>query len=240
MKATLARPDSRPARAALTLLAGALLAGGCTHHHDLPADPSDISGNPVETRLSLSAREPCCDELSQLPFKVLPADFEATLVIDEEDPVIRLPGGKTYVEPLALPEFPVGAVLRVQSHVTPRDPITRSTVLYPVITLLDGEHRYLETIDTLDFHYDSILGLERTLTVAIQLDSTRSNARYALIHTSDQRLRQALATQKPRQVITVRDFDSMLYGRPRTTGKGILFADTGVINVITETGEAAQ
>ena len=237
MKPTPSGTIFRHARTVLGLLSGALLAGGCTHHHNLPADANANSGNPVETRLSLAAREPCCDELSELPFKQLPANFEATLVIDADDPVVLLPGGKTYAEPLALPVFPVGAVLRVQSHVSPRDPTTRSSVLYPVVTLLDGEYRYLETIDTLDFHYDSILGLERTLTIAIELNSERRNARYALIHTSDQRLRQALATQKPRKVITVRDFDTMLYGQPRTTGKGILFAETGVINVITETGE---
>jgi len=69
----------------------------------------------------------------------------------------------------------------------------------------------------------------------VALTNDYRDTRYVLIHTSDEKLNQALSTQKPVSVIQQSAFDTMIYVQPTLSKKRINFTETGVLNVLAYT-----
>jgi hypothetical protein len=212
----------------LALGCAALATGGCAPYQNYQAETLQDAGKPI---LSLEQAQACCSAYSELAYKKLPEQFRATLSIDENDPVFLFDSGKSYVEPILLPQTGTGTLLEIQSVVSHRNLASASTVLFPVVTLLDQDHNTIATLDDLPFIYDNPFGGWRSLTVVVTLDSRFDNARYALIHTTDEKLKQALSTQKPVRIIKQSGFDTILYAQPTLSRKRIQFSATGVVNI---------
>jgi len=208
------------------ILVMAISLAGCAHHYT-------TSDNVAQPEQSLQQTQPCCDGFSELNFKKLRARFKTNLIIDEADPVIELStGGKSYAEALLLPENNGTTLLQVDSIIKQSLPHVPSKVFYPIITLLDANHQPLETLDRLPFKYSGGLGLWRKLRIVATIDERYRNAKYALIHTSKEKLNQGISTQKPVSVIRHDGFHSMIYGSTTKSRKQVLFSDKGKIQVL--------
>ena len=207
----------------------AVFAVGCQSPH---ASKGENVEKPVEL---LSQATVCCTDFSELSFKKLPARYEATLVLDAEDPVYQFDSGKSYVEAIVLPESEGATLLQIDSLVSRRNALSPSHAIFPVVTLLDGEFNAISTLDEMAFEYTSTLGGWRKLRFVVALTNEFSDTRYVLIHTSDEKLRQALSTQKPISVIQQSDFDTMIYVQPTLSKKRINFTETGTVNVLAYT-----
>ena len=208
------------------LLISCLLFTGCSHVNN--RNPEDVSKPATNLEQGIS----CCTSFSQLKYKKLPENYRATLSLDAKDPILDLDSGKTYVEALALPETNETILLEIESVVTRRNLRKPSSTLYPIVTLLDANHEPVVTLDELPFTFDTTLGTHRHLHMVITLDERYSDVRYALIHSNDIKLTQALSTQKPVRIIKQSNFDSMIYVQPTKSRKRIRFSNKGVINVL--------
>jgi hypothetical protein len=206
---------------------GATLAlTGCSHVYN--QNPEAVS----EPALSLEQSPSCCDSFSQLQYKQLPKNFRATLTIDVEDAVLDLGSGKTYVEALELPQSDSTILLEIESRVSHRNFSKPSTVFFPTVTLLDESYAPIATLDNLPFTYGSTLGTWRHIHMVITLDKDYKNTRYALIHTTDERISQAVSTRYPKQIVKRSNFDTMIYHQSTESKKRIHFSRQGVINVL--------
>ncbi len=212
----------------LALCSAALVVVGCAPYQNYQDADSDKATRPA---LTLEQSQACCSSYSELSYKKLPEKIRATLSIDEDDPVFQFDSGKSYVEPISLPQTGSRMLLEIQSVVSHRNLTRASTVLFPVITLLDENHETIATLDNLPFTYDNPFDGWRSLTVVVTLDHRFENARYALIHTTDAKLNQALSTQQPVRIIEQSGFDTMLYVQPTRSRKRIRFSGTGVVNI---------
>jgi len=203
-----------------------LLVVGCSHvSNPNPRDVSKPAGN-LEQGIA------CCTNFSQLKYKILPENYRATLSLDAADPILDLDSGKTYVEALALPETDEIILFEIESIVSRRNLRKPSSALYPIVTLLDANHQPVVTLDELPFTFDTTLGTHRHLHMLITLDERYPDVRYALIHSNDVKLTQALSTQKPVRIIKQSNFESMVYVQPTKSRKRIRFSNTGVVNVL--------
>jgi hypothetical protein len=221
---TVMNPKARKMRPASLILC--LLIAGCSHVTN--PNPKNVSrpGTNLEQGIA------CCTSYSQLKYKILPENYRATLSLDAEDPILDLDSGKTYVEALALPETDETILLEIESVVTRRNLRKPSSALYPIVTLLNASHQPVVTLDELPFTFDTTLGTYRHLHMVITLDDRYPDVRYALIHSNDLKITQALSTQKPIRIIKQSDFDSMVYVQPTISRKRIQFSNKGVINVL--------
>ena len=125
-----------------------MVAGCAPYQNYTGPNPQDVS----QTTPNYYQVQPCCDAFNELQFKDLPLNYRATLAIDQRDPLIEFIGGRSYVEPLRLPVDDGPIMLEIESVVSHRYVNRPSTVLYPVVTLLDEDfltpvalHRYLQS-----------------------------------------------------------------------------------------------
>ena len=215
-----------PVSTILPLLLVSVIAAGCTLQ---PVTPPDQISQPEQ---SLAQASLCCESFAELAFKKLPPKFEARLKLDKADPVVNFSTGRSYVEPILLPENPGSILLQIDTLVSRKSLRKPWTAFYPVVTLLDDQYRAIATLDKLPFQYHSTLGLWRKLRIVVTIDDRYPKPTYALIHTSDERLNQSLSVQKDPTIIQRSGFDTMVYAQPTRSRDRILFSETGVIHVI--------
>ncbi|MEM7195762.1 MAG: MalM family protein [Pseudomonadota bacterium] len=181
---------------------------------------------------SLNQTPSCCDSLSELGYKQLPANFKARLYIDSTDPVVSLDTGKSYVEAIALPDTEKPILLQIESFLQFRGNTSKPEIFFPAVTLLNEQFTPIAALHDLPFSYERPIFRPNRLRVVATLDGRLSDAKYVLIHTTDERRSQGMSSQFPHSVIKLKRFDTMIYTNPATPHGQIRFSDLGKINVL--------
>lgn len=201
-----------------------LLAAGCIRF-----DHSLID-EPVAPRRSLDQRV-CCDSVLGLEVHTLPANEYVTLVVDEDDPVIEFRTGRSFAKAVELPALSGEYVLQIDSVVyVPRVDLFPEA-MYPMVTLLD------ERLNVVAVHDREPLDLRRPvlgpklLRIVLTVEDG-SAARYALIHTSQERVEHGMSMHPPREEVYRDGFDSMIYARPTQSRHKIHFVETGMVTLL--------
>ena len=209
------------------VISGILALGlsGCVHHHI-------GSSNLIQPDQTLEQAPECCSHFSELAYKKLPEKFKANLVIDDADPIFEFQTGRSYAEPILLPKYDSVILLQIDSFISRPLPNDLPTVFFPAITLLDENHQHLATLDQLPFEYRHNFALWRKIRLVATIDRSYGDAKYAVIHTTNERLSQGLSTHRPVSVVRQKDFDSMLYGSPTKPRKRVVFSETGLIQIL--------
>ena len=202
----------------------ALLLSGCAGQYF----NSKTVTQPIQ---SLEQTTLCCDHFSDLAFKKLPAKFKANLALNSDDPVFDFETGKSYAEPILLPESDGPILLQIDSFISAPLPHKLSTVVYPVVTLLDENHKVLATLDQLPFKYSNIFQ-GRKIRMVATIDHNYGKVKYAVIHTSKEKQSQSISTRKPISIVQHADFDTMLYEISSKSRKRIRFSYSGNLQVI--------
>lgn len=200
-----------------------LLAGCISFDHS-------IIDEPIKPARTLAQR-PCCDSIFGVEAHPLPTDQYITLVLDHDDAVLDFPGGKSFTKAIQLPEIDGPYLLQIDSVVYRPNIDLKPVALYPVVTFLDSDLKPLSTHDNQDIDYRHPIfgpGLLRTI---ISLEAG-SPARYALLHTSSQRLNQAISTSDSHRLVQVDNFDTILYSSPAQSRRKVRFVETGMVNVL--------
>ena len=206
------------------LALAAALAGGCVR-----PDYSAL-GEPVTPRRSLE-QHICCDPLSTMDTLPLPVNRYTTLVVDDNDPVIDLPSGISFARVVELPEIDHEYVLQVDSVINRPRLDLFPEVMYPMVTLLDGDREIVSV------HDDLPLDLRRpffgpNLVRVVLTVPAQSGARFALVHTSLDRTRYGLSSKPPYEVVTRSGFDTLIYARPSQSRHKIHFVETGMLTLL--------
>ena len=207
---------------AILLLSLAL--SGCIHFdHSLVEAPKQPTRS-LEQRI-------CCDDILGLDVHLLPVNEYVNFVIDENDPVLELSSGKSFAKAIQLPFVEGDYVLQLDSIVNiPRIDLFPEA-LFPMVTLLDAD---LETIATYDNEplnlLRPILG-PKMVRIIVTIEAN-SAARYAIVHTSENRTNQALTMYAPIELVQKDSFDTMIYSRPTQSRNKIHFVNTGMINLL--------
>jgi len=201
-----------------------LMLSGCIHFdHSLVETPKQ----PVRTL----EQHPCCDNILGLDVHPLPVNEYVTFLIDENDPVLELSGGKSFAKAIQLPSVEGEYLLQLDSVVNiPRIDLFPEA-MFPMVTLLDAE---LQTIATHDNEPVKLLrpifGPKMVrIILTVEADSP---ARYAIVHTSEKRTRQALTIHAPIELVQRDSFETLLYSRPTQSRNKIHFVETGMINML--------
>ncbi len=215
-----------PGSAGRHIVIAALLAGtvGCIRFdHSLIEEPV----TPVRTL----AERPCCDSLLEMRVETLEVKQYKTVLIDETDSVLEFRTGKSFATAIELPRIQGEYLLQVDSVVNrPRIDLIPEAI-YPMVTLLD------EKLDTVAIFDQQMIDLRRPifgpslLRITLTIEP-KSNARYALIHTSPEKTDQGISTFAPFEVVQRKPFDSLLYARPSNSKRKIHFAETGMVNLL--------
>ena len=198
---------------------------GCVHY-DFSALKS--SNTP---RLSLDQRTCCHSVLSLKPEPLIP-NQTITAEINGNDAVLEFSSGKSYTQAFALPEVQSEYYLQVDSIVDIRGLDLIPRAIYPMVTLLDANLNTIATFDNepLKLH-KPVFGIKH-ISIILPIEAA-SNAKYALIHTSESRKKQGLTTVPPIEVVNIRGFDSISYAESSPSKNKIQFAETGGFKVIT-------
>ena len=221
---------NKPSRSAFApaKIAGAaclsLLIAGCARY--------DFSGiyEPVAPVLSLEQRK-CCDSVLGLKPYLLEKNRYASIDINEEDAVLEFRTGKSFTEAVELPNVESTYYLQVDSVVDFRSLDLKPRAIYPMVTLLDDRLNAIATYDNepIDLRRP-VLG-PKLVRILLTIEAG-SSARYALIHTSQERTNQGLSTEPPFEVVDVGGFDTISYAQPTQSRHKIQFAETGLVNLL--------
>lgn len=217
-------PGANKAFNIFSLLVASTLIGGCIHF-----DRSMID-EPVKPVRTLAQRT-CCDSLLEMEVHSLPANKYQTLVIDETDAVLEFRTGKSFAKVVELPSINTEYLLQVDSVVNRPEINLIPRALYPMVTLLD------EKLDTVAIFDQERVDLRKPLfgpdllRITLTIDSA-SEARYALIHTSERRADQGLTNYAPFEIVERKSFDSILYSRPTDSRHKIHFANIGMVSLL--------
>ncbi len=200
------------------------LAGGCIRF-----DHSAL-GEPVEPRRSLE-QHPCCEPVRGMEVHPLPVNRYVTLVVDEDDPVIEFRSGKSFAKAVQLPVIDDEYVLQVDSVVNiPRLDFFQEA-LFPMVTLLDAQLEPVAVYDDLEAELRNPFIGPKLLRILVTVEAG-SKARYALVHTSQERTRYGMALFYPYEVVAQDGFDSMIYARPSQSAEKIHFVETGMLTLL--------
>ncbi len=200
---------------------------GCIHF-----DHSIIE-TPKQPARTLEQRA-CCDDILGLDVHPLPVNEYVTFLIDENDPVLELNSGKSFAKAVQLPSLEEEYVLQLDSVVNiPRIDLFPEA-MFPMVTLLDAD------LQTIAIHDNEPVKLLRPILgpkmvriiLTVEADSS---ARYAIIHTSEKRTRQALTIHPPVELVQKDSFDTLLYSRPTQSRNKIHFVETGMVNMLAYT-----
>ena len=213
----------------LLVVAALLFLNACTYYTHTDNSDLDPSERPPEQ--SLAQTTVCCDSYAELEFKNLPPKFDATLFLDADDPAMVFTTGKSYVEPLLLPETSGIILLQIDSLVSKHSPYGVPTAVFPVVTLLDSQYQPVATLDQLPFEYQSKYFDSKRIRFVVTIDGQYEDVTYALIHTSSEKLNQSLSIQEPIQIVQDAGFETILYAEPSFSRKRIRFVESGVFNV---------
>lgn len=210
-------------RIAMTTLAVLLLGGCIRFDHSLIDEP-------VEPRRSLDQRI-CCQSVLGLEVHDLPANKYITLVVDEDDPVIEFRSGKSFAKAVQLPDLTGEYVLQIDSVVyVPRIDLFPEA-MYPMVTLLDDRLNVVAVYDREPLDLRRPIFGPKLLRIVLTVEA-ESAARYAVIHTSQERTRHGMSIKAPREIVTRNDFDSLIYHRPTQTRHKIHFVETGMVTLL--------
>ncbi len=206
--------------AALTAL---LLAGCIRFDHSVIVEP-------VEPRRTLDQRI-CCDSVLGLQVHELPANKYVTLVVDEDDPVIEFRSGKSFAKAVELPRLTGEYTLQIDSVVyIPRTDLFPEA-MYPMVTLLDERLNVLAVYDREPLDLRRPIFGPKLLRIVLTVEA-ESTARYAVIHTSQERAQHGMTIHSPREIVNREDFDSLIYARPTQSRHKIHFAETGMVTLL--------
>ena len=193
---------------AFLLIISALGMAGCGYYYH--SEP-DREGRPVQ---SLAQTTVCCDSPEELTYRELASRVDLPILMDDQDPVYEFESGKSYVEAFSLPQSTTNALLQIDSLVGKQVVTEIPTVVFPMVTLVDSNFKEIVTLDQLSYEFDNSMLGQRKLRVVVTIDDRYTDVRYALIHTSEDRLPYSISTRKPYSIIQHSGFDTMLYDYP--------------------------
>ena len=180
--------------------------------------------------LTLDQRK-CCDSILGLRPQRLEANRYASIDINEEDAVLEFRTGKSFTEAVELPEVKSTYYLQVDSVVDFRSLDLKPRAIYPMVTLLDAKLNAIATYDNEPIDLRRPLLGPKLVRVILTIEAG-SEARYALIHTSQERTNQGLSTVPPYQIVNFDGFDTISYAQPTQSRHKIQFAETGLVNLL--------
>ena len=207
-----------------------LLLTGCINYN---ASHDSMSTVPVPQPVqSLAQTTVCCSSFSELHYQELPGHTKTTMSLDAEDPAFDFETGKSYVEPILIPQHGGVTLLQIESVVSRNSILENATVIYPAVTLLDSQYQHIVTLDDLPFTYNASFFGWNQLDIVLTIDDQYFDATYALIHTSSKNFSQSLSTRDPVRIVQEKDFDTLLYAHSSSSKSRIHFVETGVFKVL--------
>lgn len=121
------------------LVSVALLVAGCVAQ--VAKDRTDAL---TESRAALNAAPVCCKSLRELPYEKMPRWYDGTFDIDRTSLAYQFPYGKSFFKAFELPEIGRSFTLHLESRLSgPGLDEEGKWFLYPVVALLDENHRPL-------------------------------------------------------------------------------------------------
>lgn len=150
------------------------------------------------------------DSYSQMQFKVLPADEQVRLAINDQDPLFSFEGGLGVYESLALPDLTQPYVLQIDSEVVKRSDNPNGTIFFPVLTFLDAKKNWIKTFDALPYVTQKPIGKKNYITVSLQISDELAAARYVVIHTHKDKLNKAIGYYDGQELMQSSQFNTMM------------------------------
>ena len=184
-------------RPLLPLFAGLLALGGCV---STDPEPVLVRSAPVDFHQSFE----------EMTFKVLPAQKQVRLAINDRDPRFGFEQGVSHYEALSLPELAQPYILRIDSEVVKTDAYRNGTIFFPVLTFLDADRKWLRTYDALPYVTQKPYDGRNYITVSIQISDELGAARYLVVHTQAEKLDLAIGRDRGKDLMQSRNFQTMM------------------------------
>ncbi len=210
------------------ILAGTALslAGGC-------ANLSSIGKTRYTATEAIQTAGQCCEVIANLRFKQLPANKKVRLAVNRDDAIYHYAqGAASFVEALALPQNSQYSLLEIESEVVKNRDSRKRHIFYPVLTFLDENKQVIETIEDTERSLQSPLFARDHMRIAVRLNGNLANARYVLLHTTEDKLNYSLSKTETNELLQTQGFDTMIFAPVKDARFRINFGAEGWVKVL--------
>lgn len=210
----------------LFVICSSALLGAC-------ANLSSVGTPTYSTKEVLYGAEKCCESLSSLTFKQLPLNQKVRLAVDSNDAVYHYAKDRSsFVEALRLPPNAQSSLLEIESEVVYDRNTKEKQIFFPVLTFLDADKQVIESVEANTVNLQLPLLSKGYMRLLVRLNGKLNEARYLLIHTTEEKLNHAVSKIEGSTLLQTKGFDTMIFapvGKPRYR---INFGLEGWVNVI--------
>ncbi|MEE9446809.1 MAG: MalM family protein [Arenicellales bacterium] len=146
-----------------------------------------------------------------MTFKTLPAAEKVRLAVNSADPSFQFKGGYSHYEALALPDMSQAYVLQLESEVVRTAQQGKGEIFFPVLTFLDAKKQAINTYDALPYTMQTPFYARKHIRASIKISGALADARYVVIHTTDKKLDQAIASGDGKSILQSGGFNTMVF-----------------------------
>ena len=182
----------------LALFAVMLNLGACASHG-------------VQPPVVIKAPENFTRSFTDMAFKVLPADEEVRLAVNDEDPGFQFSGGMSFYEALSLPDLAQPYLIKVQSELVTGASDLHGEIFFPVLTFLDENKENVLTVDSLPYVLQEPAAERNYMEASIQISDQLSGARYLVVHTQNDKLDMSIARGDGQTILRSSGYQTMMY-----------------------------
>jgi len=167
-----------------------------------PRDMKDPHNRWLAYSEVMAEARPCCAGLDALTYAPLAPGETRAGSIGPDSPVFDFDGGRSRFSAWSLPPAEAARVLSIRSVVTPSNlPAQRRFYIFaPAVTLLDADHRVLQTLESGVFTPVPASVLpprQASIQARIPLDGALAGTRYVVLHTTRSVLEREWSTWMP-------------------------------------------
>ncbi len=210
------------------ILATALM-GGC-------AGMSSLGSSAYSVQEAKNTAGECCETLSSLQFKQLPANQKVRLAVNRDDAIYHYAKGQSsFVEALTLPLNSQSSLIQIESEVVHNRDSSKKHIFYPVLTFLDADKKVIKTIDPSEASLQSPLFARAHMRIAVRLTGDIRDARYVLLHTTQEKLNYAISKTQESMFLQTGGFDTMIFAPIKDPRYRINFGAEGWVKILVST-----
>ncbi|MFT5606906.1 MAG: hypothetical protein ACI9PZ_000705 [Parvicella sp.] len=176
----------------------------------------------------------CCETLDSLQYKQLPLNEKVRLAVNRDDAIYHYAkDGSSFVEALALPLNAQSSLLEIEieSEIVHNRDLDEKHIFFPVLTFLDGNKKVIKTVDSETVSFQSPTFSKAFMRVVVRLTGDIRDARYVLIHTTEEKLDYAISKTDENLLLQTSGFDTMIFAPIKSPKYRVNFGSEGWMRV---------
>ncbi len=185
----------------------------------------------VDPVVVIKAPEDFTNSFSEMTYKLLPANEQVRLAINNEDPAFNFEDGSSFYEALSLPLLAQPYEIKVQSEVVTSSADYHGEIFFPVLTFLDENKQHILSVESLPYVLQEPATERNYMQASIQISDELASARYMVVHTQPEKLQMSIARGDGRSILRSSGYQTMMYAPSTKPRYRVNFSDSGWVRI---------